>query len=160
MNKIYCLTQFNSASLNRHLSSAYNSNVRWGRRWGSLEGVPRRQGRQGGRLPGSRELQQVAGGNVRSMGPYKLQRSRSRQPGGPHCRCGCEGRCSPSCVVPDPCSPPAARCALCVQVGGYNSRGFVEVLAASQTTTTKEWFQVCGRGMACCGSAAAGKAAV
>jgi hypothetical protein len=26
-------------------------------------------------------------------------------------------------------------------VGGYNSRGFVEVLAASQTTTTKEWFQ-------------------
>jgi len=33
---------------------------------------------------------------------------------------------------------------LCVQnsnVGGYNSRGFVEVLAASQTTTTKEWFQ-------------------
>jgi len=25
--KIYCLTQFNSASLNRHLSSAYNSNV-------------------------------------------------------------------------------------------------------------------------------------
>ncbi|PRW60444.1 ADP-glucose pyrophosphorylase small subunit isoform A [Chlorella sorokiniana] len=52
VNKIYCLTQFNSASLNRHLSSAYNSNV-----------------------------------------------------------------------------------------GGYNSRGFVEVLAASQTTTTKEWFQ-------------------
>jgi len=27
INKIYCLTQFNSASLNRHLSSAYNSNV-------------------------------------------------------------------------------------------------------------------------------------
>ena len=53
VNKIYCLTQFNSASLNRHLSSAYNANV-----------------------------------------------------------------------------------------GGYNSRGFVEVLAASQTTTTKEWFQV------------------
>ena len=26
-------------------------------------------------------------------------------------------------------------------MGGYNSRGFVEVLAASQTTTTKEWFQ-------------------
>ncbi|KAL4427779.1 hypothetical protein ABPG75_001868 [Micractinium tetrahymenae] len=52
VNKIYCLTQFNSASLNRHLSATYNSNV-----------------------------------------------------------------------------------------GGYNSRGFVEVLAASQTTTTKEWFQ-------------------
>ena len=52
VNKIYCLTQFNSASLNRHLSQAFNSNV-----------------------------------------------------------------------------------------GGYNSRGFVEVLAASQTTTTKEWFQ-------------------
>jgi hypothetical protein len=29
-------------------------------------------------------------------------------------------------------------------VGNYNSRGFVEVLAASQTTTTKEWFQVGG----------------
>jgi hypothetical protein len=28
-----------------------------------------------------------------------------------------------------------------LNVGGYNSRGFVEVLAASQTTTTKEWFQ-------------------
>lgn len=27
MNKIYCLTQFNSASLNRHLSNAYNSNI-------------------------------------------------------------------------------------------------------------------------------------
>ncbi|DBA66505.1 TPA: hypothetical protein ACH3X2_002475 [Trebouxia sp. C0005] len=27
VNKIYCLTQFNSASLNRHLSQAYNSNV-------------------------------------------------------------------------------------------------------------------------------------
>lgn len=27
INKIYCLTQFNSASLNRHLSQAYNSNV-------------------------------------------------------------------------------------------------------------------------------------
>eukprot|EP00887_Chlorella_sp_A99_P003158 scaffold9.g3158.t1 len=52
VNKIYCLTQFNSASLNRHLAQAYNSNV-----------------------------------------------------------------------------------------GGYNSRGFVEVLAASQTTTTKTWFQ-------------------
>ncbi|GAB4822316.1 hypothetical protein N2152v2_009362 [Parachlorella kessleri] len=52
VNKIYCLTQFNSASLNRHLSQAYNSNV-----------------------------------------------------------------------------------------GGYNSRGFVEVLAASQTNTTKTWFQ-------------------
>jgi len=52
VNKIYCLTQFNSASLNRHLSQAYNSNV-----------------------------------------------------------------------------------------GGYNSRGFVEVLAASQTTASKQWFQ-------------------
>lgn len=52
VNKIYCLTQFNSASLNRHLSQAYNSNV-----------------------------------------------------------------------------------------GGYNSRGFVEVLAASQTTASKKWFQ-------------------
>lgn len=43
-----------------------------------------------------------------------------------------------------------ARCAATLpmqnsNVGGYNSRGFVEVLAASQTTTTKEWFQVCGR---------------
>ena len=27
INKIYCLTQFNSASLNRHLSLAYNVNV-------------------------------------------------------------------------------------------------------------------------------------
>ena len=27
INKIYCLTQFNSASLNRHLSNAYNVNV-------------------------------------------------------------------------------------------------------------------------------------
>ena len=27
VNKIYCLTQFNSASLNRHLSQAYNANV-------------------------------------------------------------------------------------------------------------------------------------
>eukprot|EP00873_Tetraselmis_striata_P021066 jgi/Tetstr1/441330/TSEL_029581.t1 len=27
VNKIYCLTQFNSASLNRHLSQAYNSNI-------------------------------------------------------------------------------------------------------------------------------------
>jgi len=27
INKIYCLTQFNSASLNRHLSQAYNSNI-------------------------------------------------------------------------------------------------------------------------------------
>ena len=52
VNKIYCLTQFNSASLNRHLSQAYNSNV-----------------------------------------------------------------------------------------GGYNNRGFVEVLAASQTTSSKKWFQ-------------------
>lgn len=27
VNKVYCLTQFNSASLNRHLSQAYNANV-------------------------------------------------------------------------------------------------------------------------------------
>ena len=27
INKIYCLTQFNSASLNRHLTNAYNANV-------------------------------------------------------------------------------------------------------------------------------------
>ncbi len=52
VNKIYCLTQFNSASLNRHLSQAYNAGV-----------------------------------------------------------------------------------------GGYTNRGFVEVLAASQTTSSKEWFQ-------------------
>ncbi|KAG2448228.1 hypothetical protein HYH02_006813 [Chlamydomonas schloesseri] len=52
VTKIYCLTQFNSASLNRHLSQAYNSSV-----------------------------------------------------------------------------------------GGYNSRGFVEVLAASQSSANKSWFQ-------------------
>jgi glucose-1-phosphate adenylyltransferase len=52
INKIYCLTQYNSASLNRHLSQAYNSTV-----------------------------------------------------------------------------------------GGYQSRGFVEVLAASQTTQSTAWFQ-------------------
>ncbi|CAL8462349.1 g1882 [Coccomyxa elongata] len=52
VNKIYCLTQFNSASLNRHLSQAYNANV-----------------------------------------------------------------------------------------GGYSSRGFVEVLAASQSPIQKKWFQ-------------------
>jgi len=52
ITKIYCLTQFNSASLNRHLSQAYNSSV-----------------------------------------------------------------------------------------GGYNSRGFVEVLAASQSSQNKNWFQ-------------------
>lgn len=52
INKIYCLTQFNSASLNRHLSQAYNSSV-----------------------------------------------------------------------------------------GGYNTRGFVEVLAASQSNLNKSWFQ-------------------
>lgn len=52
VTKIYCLTQFNSASLNRHLSQAYNSNV-----------------------------------------------------------------------------------------GGYQSRGFVEVLAASQSNSNKNWFQ-------------------
>jgi len=27
INKIYCLTQFNSASLNRHLAQAYNANI-------------------------------------------------------------------------------------------------------------------------------------
>ena len=27
-------------------------------------------------------------------------------------------------------------------VGGYNTRGFVEVLAASQSTQNKNWFQV------------------
>lgn len=26
-------------------------------------------------------------------------------------------------------------------VGGYNTRGFVEVLAASQSTSNKQWFQ-------------------
>ncbi|KAG2489639.1 hypothetical protein HYH03_011918 [Edaphochlamys debaryana] len=52
ITKIYCLTQFNSASLNRHLSQAYNSSV-----------------------------------------------------------------------------------------GGYNTRGFVEVLAASQSSANKSWFQ-------------------
>ena len=34
INKMYCLTQFNSASLNRHLSQAYNSNVGSGLRQG------------------------------------------------------------------------------------------------------------------------------
>ena len=42
----------------------------------------------------------------------------------------------PSCFY-----PPLTPCCRMPNVGGYNSRGFVEVLAASQTTTTKEWFQ-------------------
>ena len=37
INKIYCLTQFNSASLNRHLSQAYNSNVGTYNRQGFVE---------------------------------------------------------------------------------------------------------------------------
>eukprot|EP00239_Pterosperma_sp_CCMP1384_P007220 CAMPEP_0197848522 /NCGR_PEP_ID=MMETSP1438-20131217/8989_1 /TAXON_ID=1461541 /ORGANISM="Pterosperma sp., Strain CCMP1384" /LENGTH=502 /DNA_ID=CAMNT_0043460809 /DNA_START=81 /DNA_END=1589 /DNA_ORIENTATION=+ len=37
VNKIYCLTQFNSASLNRHLSQAYNSNVGWYTNQGFVE---------------------------------------------------------------------------------------------------------------------------
>jgi glucose-1-phosphate adenylyltransferase len=37
INKMYCLTQFNSASLNRHLSQAYNSNVGSGLRQGFVE---------------------------------------------------------------------------------------------------------------------------
>ena len=37
VNKIYCLTQFNSASLNRHLSQAYNTNVGTYTRQGFVE---------------------------------------------------------------------------------------------------------------------------
>ena len=37
INKMYCLTQFNSASLNRHLSQAYNSNVGTFNRQGFVE---------------------------------------------------------------------------------------------------------------------------
>merc|ERR1711966_430548 len=37
INKMYCLTQFDSASLNRHLSQAYNSNVGSGLRQGFVE---------------------------------------------------------------------------------------------------------------------------
>ena len=37
INKIYCLTQYNSASLNRHLSQAYNSNVGSYNRQGFVE---------------------------------------------------------------------------------------------------------------------------
>ena len=37
INKVYCLTQFNSASLNRHLSQAYNSNVGTFNRQGFVE---------------------------------------------------------------------------------------------------------------------------
>jgi len=37
MNKIYCLTQFNSASLNRHLSQAYNTNIGTYNRTGFVE---------------------------------------------------------------------------------------------------------------------------
>ena len=42
VNKIYCLTQFNSASLNRHLSQAYVSAPAPG---ASSRRVPRREGR-------------------------------------------------------------------------------------------------------------------
>ena len=37
INKVYCLTQFNSASLNRHLSQAYNNNVGTFNRQGFVE---------------------------------------------------------------------------------------------------------------------------
>jgi|EP00223_Ostreococcus_mediterraneus_P002913 glucose-1-phosphate adenylyltransferase len=37
INKVYCLTQFNSASLNRHLSQAYNSNIGTYTRQGFVE---------------------------------------------------------------------------------------------------------------------------
>ena len=37
INKMYCLTQFNSASLNRHLSQAYNNNVGSYNRQGFVE---------------------------------------------------------------------------------------------------------------------------
>lgn len=39
--------------------------------------------------------------------------------------------------------PPAACCPLLQNssVGGYNTRGFVEVLAASQSAFSKSWFQ-------------------
>ena len=37
INKVYCLTQFNSASLNRHLSQAYNTNIGTYTRQGFVE---------------------------------------------------------------------------------------------------------------------------
>ena len=37
INKVYCLTQFNSASLNRHLSQAYNTNIGTYTRTGFVE---------------------------------------------------------------------------------------------------------------------------
>lgn len=62
----------------------------------------------------------------------------SRLPSSSVCR-GCPTAAAPHlCALPCPVALRSAP----VQVGGYNSRGFVEVLAASQTTTTKEWFQV------------------
>lgn len=101
VNKIYCLTQFNSASLNRHLSAAY---------------VRRRQS------PPSWPCLVWCGKNVR---PWC---------GGMPQRRIFELLCLPAPSLPSRCQNS--------NVGGYNSRGFVEVLAASQTTTTKEWFQV------------------
>jgi glucose-1-phosphate adenylyltransferase len=77
VNKIYTLTQFNSASLNRHLSQV--------------------GGAAGGRRGAAWEASAHA--------------------------------------------PPLCPQAYNVNIGGYQSRGFVEVLAASQSVASKAWFQ-------------------
>jgi ADP-glucose pyrophosphorylase len=106
VNKIYCLTQFNSASLNRHLSSAYVSH------------------------------------HFLLLALLEILTC---------LLCGhtCAVPCFTTHLIyfPNPplhtlmFLPPPHPLLQNANVGGYNSRGFVEVLAASQTTTTKEWFQ-------------------
>lgn len=84
INKIYCLTQFNSASLNRHLSSAYVRAEQYPCVLVKTQILPR---------------------------PHKNTQ-----------------------LIPSPTTQNS-------NVGGYNTRGFVEVLAASQSPVNKNWFQ-------------------
>lgn len=130
INKIYCLTQFNSASLNRHISQAYVSHAQpcvappgqWARgRWGRGHGG----------------CQQAHSVHVECAG---------RMAG-----CPCQARRPPGVAYPNPrpcaAAPPQNNIISSVGV----NRGFVEVLAASQTPDRKDWFQVGARLRPCWG---------
>ena len=131
VNKIYCLTQFNSASLNRHLSQAFVS-ARPQLTCAAHGGAAR-----GGGLPCGRAAPAAASpSNLPWFGLPWSRRSALVHP---------RLLAPPAAPLLEPCPTralrPARPPAQNSNIGGYNSRGFVEVLAASQTTVDQEWFQ-------------------
>jgi len=122
VNKIYCMTQFNSASLNRHLASAY---VRRSPPLTAEHCVLLLCLAASWRVA-TLEFSRFDPGRVPVAAVVLIFAERR------HC---CQSNA-------ERCDPKYAFALQNANVGSYSNEGFVEVLAATQSPISTKWFQV------------------